>query len=135
LVALHALEKVAKFGYRAMSQAPPLGRFGDQVQTQTQPYPIWLKTSCFGKMFSTPLCDPPTDAKSLSGFRSVYGRGHHLLPTYPAIKRYHWLKNRQKIHFQNQSSSWWQKRDSRVKKDFKTAPAGSFGISTPSPTW
>ena len=90
LVALHALEKVAKFGYRAMSQAPPLGRFGDQVQTQTQPYPIWLKTSCFGKMFSTPLCDPPTDAKSLSGFRSVYGRGHHLLPTYPAIKRYHW---------------------------------------------
>jgi hypothetical protein len=43
-------------------------------------YAIWQKRLVLEKMFPTPPCDPSTDAKSPSGFRSPYGRGCYLLP-------------------------------------------------------
>jgi hypothetical protein len=52
-------------------------------QVQTQPNAIWQKRLVLGEMFPTPPCDPSIDAKSLSGFRSPYGRGCYLLPISP----------------------------------------------------
>jgi hypothetical protein len=53
----------------------------DVGQVQTQVDAIWQKHLVLEKMSPTPPCDPSTDAKSPSGFRSPYGRGCYLLPT------------------------------------------------------
>jgi hypothetical protein len=72
-------------------QLLPSGHHGTQSTVRLLarcigPYPgrrNLAKTSCFGKMSPIPPCDPSTDAKSPSSFKSPYGRGCYLLPTSP----------------------------------------------------
>jgi hypothetical protein len=78
------------FGYRqmksdlsAVSVSPSFRCTGRSWPSADPALPDLAKTHCFGGNVPTPPCDPSTDAKSSSGFRSSCGCGHHLLPTHP----------------------------------------------------
>ena len=76
-------------------------------QVQNQPCcPIWPKRLVLENIFPTPrVTHQPALTKSPSGFRSAYGRGYHLLPTYRSQSDAIGLKkiNVRKCHFQSET--------------------------------
>jgi hypothetical protein len=97
---------------------------------QTQVDAIWQKRLVLKKMSPTPPFDPPTDAKSPSGFRSPYGRGCYLLPTSPIKAMPLVLKILKKSIFRTKAARGHKKRDLGVKMNSTRAPASSFETAT-----